>query len=64
VIVDMNTNDYFRSNNRCQSNARRFNGWYRRSILKIVDSESILKYFNIDVINKSTISKITYQKID
>lgn len=63
VIVDMNTSDYFRSNYRCQSRSRRFNAWYRSSILKILNYESYLKYLNIDIKNDSIISKITYQEI-
>ena len=63
VIVDMNTTDYYRSNYRCQSKSRMFNGWYRSSILGILNSESDLKYCNIDVKNESVISKITYKEI-
>lgn len=63
VIVDMNTTDYYRSNYRCQSKSRMFNGWYRSSILGILNSESNLKYCNIDVKNESVISKITYKEI-
>ena len=63
VIVDMNTSDYFRSNYRCQSRVRRYNAWYRNSILKILNYESYLKYLNIDLKNDSIISKITYQEI-
>jgi len=63
VIVDMNTSEYFRSNYRCQARSRMFNGWYRNSILNIINSESTLKYFNIDVSRKSIISKIKYQTI-
>lgn len=62
VIVDMNSASWIRSNYRCQRYARRHNGWYRTSILKILYSETVLKYVNIDT-NKTIISKIKYQYI-
>lgn len=62
VTIDLGSSSY-RSNSYCQSRSRRYNSWYRSSIANALYSESFLKYFNIDVNNNVTISKITYGPI-
>lgn len=61
VNVDMCNLNYSRSNEFCQKKIKRFNGWYRSSIAKIIAEE--LKYFGISK-NDILISKIVYKKID
>ena len=61
VNVDMCDLNYFRSNEFCQKKIKKFNGWYRSSIAKIIAEE--LKYFGICK-NDILISKIVYKKID
>ena len=66
VIVDMRPEGgsftYYGSNRYCQRNARRYNNYYRRSILGSVIQE--LKYFGIDDFEMNVvISKIEYKEI-
>ena len=61
VIVDVKTDNWFRSNHYCQRYARRYNSYYRSCILGATTNE--LKYFGIDKDCDITISKIEYKEI-
>jgi len=62
VIVDIRNTRWFINNSYCKRYAKRYNGYYRRSILGAVTQE--LKYFGIDNCEMNVvISKITYKEI-
>lgn len=61
VIVDMGTDDYWRSNTYAQRSARRSNNYYRSGILKTVKDQ--LKYFGIGLNDDVKIIKIKYNDI-